>query len=453
MHVIIIGAGEVGGYLAQRLVAENIDVAVIDTDPRVVARLGAELDIQGVVGTGSSIAVLKEAGVERATLVAAVTPSDEVNLIASLLSKENSVETTIVRVENEALRTTDCKKLLAAVGADIVIDPDAETAKEILELVHTTGVDEVYPMANGELSLIGAVLPDGAPLANHGLGEIGQHLGEDRNFMFGAITRDDITMIPDGDHILLPGDHVRVLCKKRAQPELLKLLGVSGSRARRVMILGGGKIGAHLAESLEDEGVQVTIIEKEAERAAELSNKFFHTMVIQGDITNTKLLREESIGTVDAVVGASGEDSANVLACAFATGEGAPFTVAVLHSLTLLPLVKRFGIDAALSPRTSSANAVLNILRGGATSVTTFLESDSEVDEILIAAESKADGAQISELELPDGLIIGAVIRPEQPAMIARGSTTLEAFDRIVVFGSAAAMSAAKSLFHHESTR
>ncbi len=447
MHVIIIGAGEVGGYLAQRLVAEDIDVAMVEIDPQRAATIGAELDIQVVVGTGSSIAVLKDAGVERATMVAAVTPNDEVNLIASLLAKEHGAESTVVRVENEDLRTKDCEQLLSAVGADVVIDPDAETAEEILQLVHTTGVDEVYPMADGELVLIGAALSEGAPLANRDLGEIGRSLGDDRKFMFGAVTRGDETIIPDGDQVLLPGDHVRVLCKKKAQPELFKHLGVAGSRARRVLILGGGAIGTHLAESLEAEGVQVTIIEKHPERAQQLATSFRRSLVIQGEITNTELLRAESVGKMDAVIAATGEDASNVLACAFATDEGAPFTVAVLHSLTLLPLVRRVGIDAALSPRTASANAVLKLIRGGATAVATFLESDAEVDELHIARGSKADGEKVSNLGLPNGLLIGAVIRPGQAPMIARGATLLEANDRIVVFGRANALAAAKSLF------
>lgn len=447
MHVIIIGAGEVGGYLAQRLVAEDVDVAVVDIDPHRAARIGSDLDIQVVVGTGSSIAVLKDAGIERATMIAAVTPSDEVNLIASLLAKEHGVESTIVRVENEELRTDDCEQLLTAVGADVVIDPDAETAAEILQLVHTTGVDEVYPMADGELVLIGAALSEGAPLANRNLGEIGQSLGDDRKFMFGAVTRNDETIIPDGDQVLLPGDHVRVLCKQGSQPELFKLLGVAGSRARRVMILGGGAIGTHLAESLEAEGAQVTMIEKQEERAQKLSTSFRRSLVIHGEITNTELLRAESVGKMDAVIAATGDDASNVLACAFAIDEGAPFTVAVLHSLTLLPLVKRVGIDAALSPRTASANAVLKSLRGGATVVATFLESDAEVDEIHIAEGCRADGERVSNLGLPNGLLIGAVIRPGEPPVIARGATLLEADDRIVVFGRASALSAAKSLF------
>ncbi len=447
MHVIIIGAGEVGGYLAERLRSEGLDVVVIESDPQRAAAVGSDLDVQVVNGSGSNPSVLIEAGIGRADLLAAVTQNDEVNLIASLLAKQHGVKTTVIRVESEAMRGKDAAGLLSAVGADVVVDPDSETADEILELVHTTGADEVYPMANGQLVVIGAVVSDNAPLANRSLEEIGRSLGEEWDFLFGAITRNGDTVIPRGDQMLLPGDHVRVLSRASAQSDLLRMLGVASTRARRVMVLGGGAIGSRVAKRLEDEGVEVVVIERDEHQAAHLAKKFHRTMVVRGDITDTELLLEESVGEMDAVVAATGEDASNVLACAFAIAEGATFTVAVLHRLALLPLVRRFGIDAALSPRTASANSVLRAVRGDTTAVTTFLEGDSEVDELEIAVGSKADGAKVADLPLPKNILIGAVVRADNRAQIVRGRTELQAGDHIIVFGRPNALAAVRPLF------
>ncbi len=447
MHIIIIGAGEVGGYLAERLRSEGLDVVVIENDPIRAAAVSGELDVQVITGSGSSPSVLIEAGIGRADLVAAVTQNDEVNLIASLLAKQHGVETTVVRVETEAMRGKDAVELLASVGADVVVDPDAETADEVLELVHTTGADEVYPMANGELVVIGAFVSDTAPLANRSLAEIGELLGEEWDFLFGAITRAGDTVIPRGDQMLLPGDHVRVLSLPSAQGELLRLLGVSGTRARRVMVLGGGAVGSRVAGRLEQEGVEVVLVERDPKRAADLAQTLQRVMVVQGDVTDTELLLEESVGEMDAVVAATGEDASNVLACAFAIAEGASFTVAVLHRLALLPLVRSFGIDAALSPRTASANSVLRAVRGDTAAVTTFLEGDSEVDELEITAGSKADGAKVADLPLPKDILIGAVVRAGEQARIVRGRTELLAGDHIIVFGRPDALANVRSVF------
>ncbi|MEM7325655.1 MAG: Trk system potassium transporter TrkA [Actinomycetota bacterium] len=447
MHVVIVGAGEVGWYLAERLRSEGLDVVVLETDAARAAAIGSGLDVQVINGSGSNPAALIEAGIGRASLLAAVTQNDEVNLIASLIAKQHGVKTTVVRVQTDAMRGKKARKLLEGVGADIVVDPDAETADEVLELVHTTGADEVYPMAGGELLVIGAFVADDAPLANRSLGEIGESLGENWDFLFGAITRGGDTVIPRGDQMLLPGDHVRVLCRESAQRELLGLLGVAVKRARRVMVLGGGAIGERVARRLEEEGVEVVLIERDAERAAMLSGMFQRTMVVRGDVTDTELLLQEAVGEVDAVVAATGEDAANVLACAFAIAEGAGFTVAILHRLALLPLVRRFGIDAALSPRTASANAVLRTIRGDTAAVTTFLEGDSEVDEWIIGAGSKADGAIVADLPLPKNILIGAVVRDGGEAQIARGRTELRAGDHLIVFGRPNALTAVKPIF------
>lgn len=149
--MVIVGAGEVGWYLAERLGAEHHDVVVIEQDEHLATAIGEVLDIQVIVGNGCHPSVLAEAGIERAALLAGVTQNDEVNLIASLLAKERGVPKTVVRIQTEELRGPAGRGVLEAVGADVVIDPDADTALEILELVHLSGADEVYPMAGGEL--------------------------------------------------------------------------------------------------------------------------------------------------------------------------------------------------------------------------------------------------------------------------------------------------------------
>lgn len=447
MQVLIVGAGEVGWYLAQRLRAEGIDVVVVEIDGARADALGSELDVQVVHGSGSNPADLIAAGVQRADLLAAVSQNDEVNLVASLLAKQHGVPSTIIRLQNPELRGDAGSHLRQVVGADVVIDPDADTADEIYELVNTTGADEVYPMANGELTVIGAVIAEGSSFANRYLEEIGRTMGPNWDFLFGAVTRDNETVVPRGDQQLLPGDHVRVICKASARGSLLELLGVAGTKARRVMVIGGGSVGTRVVERLEDDGAEIVLIERDAERADALARRFKKVVVVRGDATDTELLLEESVGQMDAVIAVTGEDGPNALACAFAISEGASYTVVVLHSLALLPLVRRFGVDAALSPRTASANAVLRRVRGGATAVNTFLESDSEVDEIEIAIGSKADGAMVADLHLPRNILLGAQIRPGVSAEIVRGTSVLWAGDRIVVFGRPQAISAAKSIF------
>ncbi len=446
MHVVIVGAGEIGFYLAERLAAEHHDIVIVEKNPGRAEEVSERLDVQVVVGSGAHPDVLADARVDRADFVAAVTEVDEINLLTALIAEGHGVETTVVRLQNPAFKGLAAEQLRSRVGAKLVIDPDADTADEILELVHFTGTDEVYHMG-GDLVVIGAVVREDATVANQSLADIVNSLGASWDFLFGAVTRGGITVIPRGDQMVLPGDHVRVLCREDYKKQMLEQLGVPGALARRVMILGGGAIGSRLAARLQAEGAEVVLVERDLRRAHVLAEHLDRVVVVRGDVTDTELLAEEAIGRMDAVVAATGEDASNVLACAFAAAEGASFTVAVLHRLALLPLVAKFGIDAALSPRTASANAVLRHVRGGTQTVATFLESDAEVDEIVVGAGSRADGAIVAELDVPRDVLLGAVIREDGPSEIVRGRTVLKAGDHIVLFARPTSLASARELF------
>ncbi|MEY2959557.1 MAG: Trk system potassium uptake protein TrkA, partial [Actinomycetota bacterium] len=248
VHVVIIGAGEVGWYLAQRLGAEYHDVVVVEQDEVIARALGDELDVQTVVGSGTHPSVLRAAGVERADLVAGVTQNDEVNLIASALAKHLGATQTVVRIQTDELRGVDGDALRSLVDADLVIDPDADTAEEILRLVSVSGADEVYPMTSGGLVVLGAVVGPSSPMVGQRLADIGSV--DQWSFLFGAVTRGNDTTIPRGDLEVQAGDHVRVLTHESRQASVLELLGAAGERVRRVMVLGGGSVGARVAEQL-----------------------------------------------------------------------------------------------------------------------------------------------------------------------------------------------------------
>jgi trk system potassium uptake protein len=447
VHVVIVGGGEVGWYLAERLRAENHDVVLVESDERVARTIADALDIQVVVGNGCHPSVLRQAGIERAALLAGVTQNDEVNLVASLLAKQLGVARTVVRIQTDELRGEAGASLLAAVGADVVMDPDADTAGEILELLHLSGADEVYPMVGGELLVLGATVQPSSTLIGVALRDVPASLGTVRQFLFGAVTRDGDTIIPHGDEVIMAGDHVRVLTTRRAGRSTLAMLGAKGHAVRHVMVLGGGSVGSRVAKAMTDEGVDVVLVERDLGHAERLAAAMPRVRVLHGDIADTDLLREASITTMDVVVATTGEDTANVLACAFAAAEASLFTIAVIHRLALLPLVGRFGINATLSPRTASANAVLRELRGVSGSVTTFLESDVEANEFHIEPGSPADGSMISELGVPLRVLLGAVVRVDGKVEIAGGSTRLAAGDRVVVFARAGDLSKAQRLF------
>ncbi len=445
--MIVVGAGEVGTYVADRLSRESHDVALIESDPERVAQLERELDVLVIEGNGTHPSTLKRAGIERSDLLVAVTSVDSVNLVSSMVGKQAGVARSVVRLESSELRARHpaSAAIRDAVGADLVIDPDEEVAQEVLGLLQYPGASEVAAMADGEVTVIGARLPPDAPLVGRKLSDIAAEYEPNWDFLFGAITRGDETIIPRGDQTLQAHDLVRVVAKRRARSELARLLGLARTTPRRVMLLGGGRTAELLAQRLPGRGEDVTIVERNPERARVLAERL-DALVLQGEITDADLLLDAEVGSFDAVIALTGEDDANVLACLFAKQAGATETIAILHRLALLGLLTEEGIDGALSPRTATANAVLRFVRGDVAQVATFLHGQAEVVELIVSKGSPADGSAIADLDLPREVLVGAIVR-DGKAQIGRGRSQLRERDHVIVFAEPEMVDRARNVF------
>ena len=446
MHIIVVGAGEVGTYVAERLSREGHDVAVVERDAGRLRSIEEHLDVLTVGGSGTHPQTLERAGVDKASLVVAVTSDDEVNMLTSLLAKQAGVERTVVRLEATELRGSEAEDLRDAIGADLVIDPDEETAQEIIELLEYPGATDVAVMGGGEVIVIGARLGPQSPIIGQTLSAVAKAYEPDWDFLFGAISRGDQTIIPRGDHRLKADDLVRVVVKRRARRELLGLLGLDRRAPRRVMLLGGGRTAEIVADRLEDRGAEVVLVERRPARARELAERLDRVLVLQGEITDADLLADAGAGSFDVVIALTGEDDANILACLYAKSSGCAETIAVVHRLSLLPLLSEIGIDVALSPRTATANGVLRFVRGGATAVATFLEEDSEVLELEVREDSPADGAIVAELRLPKDVLVGAIIR-DGKAQIGRARSELRGRDHVVIFAMPDSVNEVRRIF------
>jgi trk system potassium uptake protein TrkA len=446
MRIIVVGAGEVGSYVTDRLSREDHDVALIEQDPARVAKLEAQLDALVIRGSGTDPQCLLNAGADRADLVVAVTSDDETNIVSAMLAKHTGAKRSIVRIENQRLRETMARELSEPAGIDHVIDPDEETSAEVIELVQNPGVIEVEAMAGGEILVLGVRLTADTPVVGYTLQELADTYASNRRFLFGAITRGDETVIPRGNYRLAEGDLVRVISTRDARAELAELLGLSGTTPKRVFLLGGGRTAELLAGRLAKHVNHVVVAERDPARAAELAALLRDVEVVNGDITDADFLDQIEIGTSDIVVALTGKDDANILACLYAKSAGVTETISVAHHLSLLPLLAEIGIDGALSPRTATANAVLRFARGDVTAVATFLRGDVEVFELEIHPDSRAVGKTIAQLHLPKDALIGAVLS-QTGAQIGRGFTVLHRLDRVVLLAKPSALAAAERVF------
>ncbi len=432
MRVIVVGAGEVGSYVADRLSREGVDVVVVERNAKRASALSDSADVEVITGSGTHPKVLAEAGVHSADLLVAVTKSDEVNLVASMLAREADVPHTVVRLEAPELRGFDAAGLRRTADADLFIDPDEETAQEVLSLIEMPGASEVAKLGNGEVLVIGARVPEGAPIVGKSLVQLGVENEPEWDYIVCSIRRGDQTVIPRGDYVIEAHDLVRIVCKRSARRSVAKLVGLARDVPREILLLGGGRTATLVAQKLHSTGARVQMIERDPDRARELAERLDGVRVLLGDVTDSDVLDEADLPRIELVAALTGEDDANVLASVYAKSSGVPETIAVVHRLNFLDLLDQVGVDAALSPRTATANAVLRFVRQDVAAVATFLHAEVEMLEFEIHSGAAADGKAIAELGLPRDVLVGAVVRDGR-AEIARGRTSLRKGDHVIV--------------------
>lgn len=431
MRVIVVGAGEVGSYIADRLSREGVDVIVIERDAKRAANLAESVDVEVITGSGTHPETLALAGVDSTDLLVAVTKSDEVNLVASMLAKDADVPRTVVRLEAKQLRGNEAAGLRRAAKADLYIDPDEETAQEVLSLIEMPGASEVAKLGAGEVLAVGARVHADAPIVGKSLIELGVENEPEWDFIVSTISREGETVIPRGDYMIEANDLVRVVCKRSARRKVAKLLGLARDVPREILLLGGGRTGQLVAEKLRHTGARVQIIERDPDRAREIAEILDGVRVLNGDITDSDVLDEADLPRIELVAALTGEDDANVLASVYAKSAGVPETIAVVHRLNFLSLLDQVGVDAALSPRTATANGVLRFVRGDLAQVATFLSGEVELLEFELHGGSAAEDRSIAELQLPREVLIASIVR-DGHAQIARGKTTLRKGDHVI---------------------
>ena len=466
MRIIVVGAGEVGTYVADRLSRQEHDIALIELDSERFRQIDAELDVLAINGSGTDPAALQRAGIADTDLLVAATNKDEINLFSALLARQAGVNKTIVRVESRKLRSKEVSALFDKFDDHLVIDPDQEVADSVLRLMEYPGAMDLSRMADEEVVIIGARLPAHAPLVGVSLHALGRELDPDWDFIVGTITRkveeedqEEKTIIPRQDEVLREGDLLRVICKSRALRDVTHRLGIAKDVPRRALLLGGGRTAEMIAESLLYRGVDVAIIEKKHERALELSETLAKALVYEGDVTDVEMLEEADVARQDLVIALTGEDDANVLACLYAkstsarskknNNEAGIETIAVVHRLKLLDLLETNQVDTALSPRTATANSVLRFVRGDVGSVAaveTFLHGDVEVLEFAVSDESPCVGKTLSDMEVTKDALVGAIVR-DGKAQIARGQSTFRSNDHVIAIAKPESVDKLTALF------
>ncbi len=436
MKIIILGAGQVGGTLAEHLAIEQNDVTVVDTNVDKLRALQDRLDLQTVNGHASHPSTLLRAGAEDADMLIAVTNSDEINMMACQIAYTLfKTPTKISRVRSPNYLAHGELFSDGHVPVDVLISPEQLVTKSMRELIANPGALQVLDFADGRVQLVAVRAFYGGPLVGQQLQEIRKHMPR-VDTRVAAIFRRDQSIIPEGNTVVEADDEVFFIAAKEHIRAVTSELRRLDKPYKRIMIAGGGNIGSRLAAAIDGE-YQVKLIERSYSRCRELSEKLKDVIVLNGNASDTELLASENIEGTDVFCALTNNDEVNIMTAMLAKRMGARKVITLITNPAYIDLLQGDEIDIAMSPQQITIGSLLtHVRRGDIYNVHSLRRGAAEAIEMIAhgdARSSKVVGHRLDEIDLPDGVTIGAIVRDKE-VLIAHRHIVVETDDHVILF-------------------
>jgi len=432
MKVIVVGAGEVGYHLSEQLIKENKDVVLIDKDISKVKYAQTHLDCMVVKGEGTDMDLIRSLDIEKNDIFIAVTDSDEVNLITCfLVSSELKLKTKIARVRRLDYSRSNLLQN-NYVGVDFVINPELEAARAIVNTIQQGVTAGTTTFESGNLQLRDLFIHKDSMLNGTSVKDIRQKINED--YLITGILRNNDIIIPKGDTKVYEGDHLFVTGERVGVNRFLAKSGVIFKRLKHIVIVGGGRTGKFVAEYLASIDKNVKLIEKDYNKCKQIAEQIPDITVIHADISDESIFDEEDLGSFDLMLSVTNNQELNILTSVYAKESGIKKTISLVSKVNYLNMAAKLGIDSTISPKISSANAILkHIRKGNIKGVYSLFDGKAEIIEFTIPPKSKHKSVAIKNLALPKNSLIVAINRNNKN-IIPDGNYILDEGDNLILF-------------------
>lgn len=438
MKIVIGGAGKVGWHIAQYFSAEGKSVTVIDESPQLITEIQRNLDVQALVGSISNPETLESANTAEADIFIAFTQSDEVNMIACQLAHILfQTPRKVARIHNQTYLQPKWGNLFTykAIPVDVILSPSIEVANAIMQRLRVFGTTEFIPHAHERLYTVGVLCFKQCPVLHTPLRQL-TSLFPALNLKVLALIRHGKFFIPDSDDQILPEDEVYFIVDAGHIERAMNVFGYEyDQKNRRILILGGGEVGFHLAKEIETHLPQthLSIIEMSRERARFISQRLHHTQVLEGNILDPDRLEEASIETTETSVAVTPRDETNMFASLLAKRYGCTRTLTLLNKHIYATLMPTLSIDTVINPGNIFISSVLRVIRQGhIIDAHSLRNSVAELIEAEILDTTELVNKSLKEMKFPSGILVGALIRDEQVIM-PKPTTIFRVKDRIIL--------------------
>ena len=452
MNILILGAGQVGSNLARYLCTNSSnDITIIDQKEFKLKLLQRHLDIKTIIGNGSYPSVLEKAGIRKMDMVISVMKYDESNMVACRIAH------TIYNVKNKIARVRNVEYLhkpelfsKSTVPIDFLITPEKLITKYIHGIVKNPGIAEIFEFENGSVQLIETQIYSGAPIVNKPVIELQNNL-PDIQFRIFSIYRNNEVLLVDKDTIIRAGDHIYFIAETKNISKILREFRRIDNKYKKIFIAGGGNIGFSVAKLLEEKH-NIVVIEIDEDRAIHIANNLNRALVLQGNASDEELLEDERIENVDLFLALTDSDEVNVIVSVLAKKLGVHKTIALIkRDIYSLLAEQRDDVDVIVSPDQITVSDILSYLRkDDMMQVHSIKHGKAEAIEIIINNEnskSKVIGRQIKELNIPEGVVVGAIIRDKKLLMASKSKVIKEGDRVLIMLTDATKINEVRSLF------
>jgi len=432
-NVLIVGGGLVGQALADRLSRDGHDVTLVERDPRKARELADTLDVQVVEGNGATSPVLRQAGIERASLVVAATESDECNVVVGFLAAHIfRIPRVVVRVRDPGHEESFDRATVDASVQHVCVNPDTASVDRIEALLAVPGAVDVMSFMDDRLIVAGFRIGPTSDFAGLCVSDM-QLLFAATPTLVAAIQRNGTWIVPGGREEIHVGDLVYFAIARHTLRDVLDLVGAPPERHGRIMVAGATPIGLTLARRLESHSARVVLLEEDAESAQRAAEELDHVLVIHGRATDQSLLEDEEIEQVSTFVAVTDDHETNLVSGLLARRLGAGRSFVLVDNPALVNVLGDIGIDAIISQRLVTIGLTLQHVRGGGVrSGGALLGDEVEIIEVEVEAGSRLTRAPIKSLGLPRGVLIAAIQRGES-MLVPRGDDHVVAGDRVLI--------------------
>ncbi|MFC1864053.1 Trk system potassium transporter TrkA, partial [Thermodesulfobacteriota bacterium] len=415
-----------------KLSQENHDVFLIDKDPVKIRRINEELDIQALLGSGTSPNMLKKSGIKDAGMLVAATDSDEVNLIACLLAQNiNPYIIKVARIRNSEYIEEGNLFRKEMLNIDQVINPESVIVDTIMNLMTVPGASDVVEFEQGRIKLVGMIMKADSPFLGR---KLLSFKGLENDLLVGSIIRGERAIIPDGEDTFQVDDLVYFVTRADRLHGLFEFFNFKNDVVRRVIIVGAGETGTALAKALDKTKMSVKIIDKDEQRCISLAENLERVIVINGDGTDRNLLVEENVNVADYFITLTGNEESNVLISLMAKRLGVNKNVTRINNLSYIPLVSAIGLYTIVGTRLSAIRTILQyIRRGNIISVVPLKGEHAEAIEVEALDTSDIVNVPLAKVNFPKNTLVGAVIRNTE-IIVPNGDTIILPKDRLIIF-------------------